>query len=46
MRTSIVALSALATAAMGANSTYSYTFPAGWDIAQVEKGDLSKYSTF
>ncbi|CAG8040186.1 unnamed protein product [Penicillium olsonii] len=43
MRSSIVAISALATAALGANSTYSYTFPAGWDIAQVEKGDLSAW---
>jgi hypothetical protein len=43
MRSSIVVLSALATAAMGANSTYTYTFPAGFNIGLVESGERSEY---
>ena len=48
MRSSIVFLTALATAAMGDNSTstYSYTFPAGWNLGLVESGERSKYPIY
>jgi hypothetical protein len=43
MRYSVVALSALATAAMGQNSTSPYTFPAGFNIGLVDSSDRSEY---
>ena len=43
MRSSIIFLSALATAVMTDNSTDTYTFPAGFNIGLVDSGTLSMY---
>ncbi|KAJ5458239.1 hypothetical protein N7475_009627 [Penicillium sp. IBT 31633x] len=43
MRTSIVFLSALATAVMGANSTEPYTFPEGFNIGLVDSAERSSW---
>ncbi|CDM30912.1 hypothetical protein DTO013E5_440 [Penicillium roqueforti] len=43
MRSSIIFLSALATAVMADNSTDTYTFPAGFNIGLVDSGTLSSW---
>ncbi|KAJ5498791.1 hypothetical protein N7453_007842 [Penicillium expansum] len=43
MRSSIIFLSALATAVMADNSTDTYTFPAGFNIGLVSSSQLSDY---
>ncbi|KAJ5952422.1 uncharacterized protein N7479_010835 [Penicillium vulpinum] len=43
MRSSIILVSALATAVMGANSTVPYTLPAGFNIGLVKSTDLSAW---
>lgn len=42
---SIVLMSALAATAMGANTNYTYTFPAGFNIGLVDPGDLCRSTT-
>jgi hypothetical protein len=43
MRSAILVVSSLATVALGANSTYTYTFPAGFNIGQVDSSERSEY---
>lgn len=41
MLPSMVLMSALAVGALGANTTYTYTFPAGFNIGLVKSDELS-----
>lgn len=42
MLSSMVIVSALAATALGANTTYTYTFPAGFNIGLVSPDQLSR----